>query len=69
MKKILAILAVAGTLSACHYGTEEAQNTLKDNEKYKSDEAGYSINRANVTATEEANTDTTAVAVDSTSTK
>jgi hypothetical protein len=69
MKKFLAILAVAGTLSACHYGTEEAQNTLKDNEKYKSDEAGYSVNRANVTATEEASVDTTVATVDSTTTK
>ena len=69
MKKILAILAVAGTLSACHYGTEEAQNTLKDNEKYKSDEAGYSVNRANVTANEEASADTSAATVDSTTSK
>ena len=69
MKKFLAILAVAGTLSACHYGTEEAQNTLKDNEKYKSDEAGYSVNRANVTATEEASVDTTVATVDSTTSK
>lgn len=69
MKKIVAILAVAGTLSACHYGTEEAQKTLKDNEKYKTDEAGYSVNRANVAAGEENTTDTTAVATDSAAVK
>ncbi len=69
MKKIVAILALAGTLSACHYGTEEAQNTLKDNEKYKSDESGYSINRANVTAGEESNSDSTSAVIDSAAVK
>ena len=50
MKKILVAFAFAASLSACHYGTNEAQKTLQDNEKYKTDQAGYSINRANVTA-------------------
>ena len=69
MKKIIAIIAVVGTLSACHYGTQEAQNTLKDNEKYKTDEAGYSINRANVAAAEENTADTAVVATDSAAVK
>jgi hypothetical protein len=50
MKKILVAFAFAASLSACHYGTDEAQKTLKANEQYKSDKADYSINRANVTA-------------------
>jgi uncharacterized lipoprotein len=54
MKKILFAFAFAATLSACHYGTEEAQNTLDANEKYKSEKADYSVNRANVKAEETA---------------
>lgn len=50
MKKILVAFAFAASLSACHYGTDEAQKTLKANEQYKSEKADYSINRANVTA-------------------
>ncbi len=63
MKKILVAFAFAASLSACHYGTDEAQKTLKANEQYKSDKADYSINRANVTAEadkEAAPVDTTA---------
>lgn len=54
MKKILFAFAFAATLSACHYGTEEAKNTLDDNAKYKSEQADYSVNRANVKAEESA---------------
>ncbi len=50
MKKILVAFAVLASLSACHYGTEEAQKTLETNEQYKSDKADYSVNRANVKA-------------------
>lgn len=50
MKKILVAFAFAASLSACHYGTEEAQKTLETNEQYKSDKADYSVNRANVKA-------------------
>ncbi|MDZ4668697.1 MAG: membrane lipoprotein lipid attachment site-containing protein [bacterium] len=68
MKKILFAFAFAATLSACHYGTEEAQKTLNDNEKYKSESAGYSVNSANVKAEETAvpATETAPVAADST---
>ncbi|MBP7512376.1 MAG: hypothetical protein KA981_10620 [Bacteroidia bacterium] len=54
MKKILFAFAFAASLSACHYGTEEAKNTLDDNAKYKSESADYSVNRANVKAEESA---------------
>lgn len=50
MKKMLLAFAVAATISACHYGVEEAKNTLDANEQYKSDKADYSVNRANVAA-------------------
>ncbi len=50
MKKILVAFAFLASLSACHYGTEEAQKTLETNEQYKSDKADYSVNRANVKA-------------------
>ena len=50
MKKILVAFAVLASLSACHYGTEEAKKTLETNEQYKSDKADYSVNRANVKA-------------------
>jgi len=50
MKKILVAFAFAASLSACHYGTNEAQKTIETNELYKTEQAGYSINRANVSA-------------------
>ncbi|TAE87404.1 MAG: hypothetical protein EAY81_04170 [Bacteroidetes bacterium] len=33
-------------MSACHYGQDEAKQTLERNEKYKTEKAEYSINRA-----------------------
>ena len=50
MKKILVAFAFAASLSACHYGREEAQKTLETNEEYKSEKADYSVNKANVKA-------------------
>lgn len=36
MKKVVVILAaITFSLTACHYGKEEAKETLKRNEKYK----------------------------------
>jgi hypothetical protein len=67
MKKILVAFAFAASLSACHYGTNEAQKTIETNELYKTEQAGYSINRANVSAeattTEAATADTALVVV------
>jgi len=34
------------TLTACHYGQNEANDTLERNETYKNDKAEYSVNRA-----------------------
>lgn len=50
MKKYILLGVLAASLSACHYGQEEAQKTLETNEQYKSDKADYSVNRANVKA-------------------
>lgn len=50
MKKLLSIALFAALLTSCHYGTEEAEKTLKTNEEYKTDKADYSVNRANVEA-------------------
>lgn len=64
MKKILVAFAFAASLSACHYGTNEAQKTIETNELYKTEQAGYSINRANVSAeAPEATADTALVVV------
>ncbi len=52
MKKLLVAIAFAATFPACHYGTGEAQKTLEMNQEYKGDKAGFSVNRANVTASE-----------------
>lgn len=48
MKKILLISFAAVTLSSCHYLREEARETLKTNEQYKTEKTEYSINRADV---------------------
>ncbi len=56
MKKILIAFAFAASLSACHYGTEEAQKTIQTNDQYKTDQAAYSVNRANVSASTPADT-------------
>ncbi|MES2654988.1 MAG: hypothetical protein V4620_05325 [Bacteroidota bacterium] len=49
MKKLSIVLAlVAGlSLTACHYGQEEADKTLKANDLYKGDKKDYSTNRGN----------------------
>jgi hypothetical protein len=46
MKKILASALVIVSLSACHYGQDEAKQTLERNELYKTEKADYSVNRA-----------------------
>lgn len=46
MKKILASALVITLLAACHYGQDEAKQTLERNELYKSEKADYSINKA-----------------------
>lgn len=48
MKKLLFLGLLTATLSACHYGQDEAQKTIETNEQYKSEKADYSVNRANV---------------------
>ncbi len=48
MKKLVVALAVSAVLSSCHYLQGEARETLEANEKYKSEKAEYSVNRANV---------------------
>lgn len=49
MKKSILALAVLAfiTISACHYGQDEAQKTLETNETYKGDKKDYSTNRGN----------------------
>ncbi len=46
MKKILASALVIVSLSACHYGQDEAKQTLERNELYKTEKADYSVNKA-----------------------
>jgi hypothetical protein len=46
MKKLAIVLLSAVTLAACHYGENEAKQTLQRNEEYKSDKKDYSINKA-----------------------
>jgi len=50
MKKIAVLITLGFTLAtgACHYGAEEAKNTLETNQEYKGEKSDYSINRANV---------------------
>lgn len=48
MKKFIAALFVSSlVISACHYGQDEAKETLQTNEQYKSDKVDYSTNRGN----------------------
>lgn len=49
MKKLTIALALVASLSltACHYGQEEAAKTLETNELYKGDKKDYSTNRGN----------------------
>lgn len=46
MKKLFAAAIVVTSLSACHYGQDEAKQTLERNELYKTEKADYSVNRA-----------------------
>jgi hypothetical protein len=43
---LLSIAVLAISLTSCHYGQDEAKETLERNEQYKSEKADYSINRA-----------------------
>lgn len=64
MKKILAAALVIASLSACHYGQDEAKQTLERNELYKTEKADYSVNKAgeygNPNESVKASVDTTA---------
>ena len=72
MKKLAIAFTFVISLTACHYGQEEAQKTLKTNELYKSDKQDYSTNRGNdgVRPSEETNkvagAETTVAAADTT---
>lgn len=69
MKKLVAAAALVATLSACHYGQNEAKETLERNEQYKNEKADYSVNRAGeygVNSDSPKVVDTTAVVADST---
>lgn len=70
MKKLFAAAIVIASLSACHYGKSEAQESLERNEQYKNEKADYSVNRAgeygSATNKTEVKADTTAAPVDST---
>ena len=46
MKKLIVSAFVLVTISACHYGQDEAKKTLERNEQYKNEKAEYSVNRA-----------------------
>lgn len=46
MNKLFATLVVITSLSACHYGQDDAKQTLERNEQYKTEKAEYSVNRA-----------------------
>lgn len=72
MKKLVFALAAVAVLSitACHYGQEEAEKTLERNDQYKGDKAEYSVNRAGdggkATKTEEVAAPAATPAADST---
>jgi hypothetical protein len=48
MKKLFTFAFALALLSltACHYGQDEARKTIEANEKYKSENKDYSVNRA-----------------------
>ncbi len=53
MKKVVVIIAaITFSITACHYGKEEAKETLERNEKYKSEkvEEGPAIDPAYIEA-------------------
>lgn len=68
MKKFIVAFVFAATLGACHYGNNEAQQTLEANEQYKSEKADYSVNRANVQAAAGSEDTATAMPVDTAAT-
>ncbi|MCU0442909.1 MAG: hypothetical protein MUE96_10970 [Bacteroidia bacterium] len=43
---LLSFAAFAFSIASCHYGQDEAKQTLERNEQYKSEKAEYSVNRA-----------------------
>jgi hypothetical protein len=48
MKKLIlpAFAAMALLVSACHYGQNEAKETIERNEQYKTEKQDYSVNKA-----------------------
>lgn len=46
MKKLVVSAFVIASLASCHYGQEDAKKTLERNEKYKNENAEFSVNRA-----------------------
>lgn len=46
MKKLVVSAFVIASLASCHYGQDEAKKTLERNEKYKNENAEFSVNRA-----------------------
>ncbi len=48
MKKLSVVILFAASLAvtACHYGQNEAKETLERNEQYKNENQDYSVNRA-----------------------
>jgi hypothetical protein len=48
---VLSFAALAVSLASCHYGQNEAKETLERNEQYKTEKADYSVNRAGNGAT------------------
>ena len=48
MKKlsIAVLFLLSMSLFACHYGQDEAKQTLERNELYKTEKADYSVNKA-----------------------
>jgi hypothetical protein len=55
MKKIAVLITLGFTLTfgACHYGAEEAKQTLETNKEYQGNKSDYSVNRANVAVPKE----------------
>lgn len=46
MKKLLIAFVAVALLGACHYGQNEAEESLKRNDEYKSEKKEYSVHRA-----------------------
>jgi hypothetical protein len=64
MKKLAIAFATLSVfaITSCHYGQNEAKETLERNEQYKSEKADYSVNRAGSEASKEEAPATPAVA-------